>query len=206
MIRSLSFLSPGNFPDDDPCRVPGRRRAAHPARSARPRGDPDRPRARSGCPRSGSARAGRRTWTRWARSEYLGGPDTVIVSPGNVQRPRLQPHARGLVSRLWYGAASLSSVRWAAQAGLNLLTGSIARPGHRAVRQRRPRHPAAVPRLRAEPLFAADLVGPSGQIAGRLAADAAVQEVSELRAWLRCGGRTSTGVGAEGILVAYLSW
>jgi alkanesulfonate monooxygenase SsuD/methylene tetrahydromethanopterin reductase-like flavin-dependent oxidoreductase (luciferase family) len=49
----------------------------------------------------------------------------VIRSPGNVQRPRLQPHARGLTGRLWYGAASRSSVRWAAQAGLNLLTGNV---------------------------------------------------------------------------------
>jgi alkanesulfonate monooxygenase SsuD/methylene tetrahydromethanopterin reductase-like flavin-dependent oxidoreductase (luciferase family) len=59
------------------------------------------------------------------RGNYLGGPDTVIRSPGNVQRPRLQPHAEGLIDRLWYGAASRSSVHWAAQAGLNLLTGNI---------------------------------------------------------------------------------
>jgi alkanesulfonate monooxygenase SsuD/methylene tetrahydromethanopterin reductase-like flavin-dependent oxidoreductase (luciferase family) len=62
---------------------------------------------------------------RCLRGDYLGGPDTVIRSPGNVQRPRLQPHARGLVARLWYGAASLNSLRWAAGAGLNLLTGNI---------------------------------------------------------------------------------
>jgi alkanesulfonate monooxygenase SsuD/methylene tetrahydromethanopterin reductase-like flavin-dependent oxidoreductase (luciferase family) len=42
-----------------------------------------------------------------------------------VQRPRLQPHAKGLIDRLWYGAASRGSVHWAAQAGLNLLTGNI---------------------------------------------------------------------------------
>jgi alkanesulfonate monooxygenase SsuD/methylene tetrahydromethanopterin reductase-like flavin-dependent oxidoreductase (luciferase family) len=59
------------------------------------------------------------------RGDYLGVPDTVIRSPGNVQRPRLQPHAEGLVDRLWYGAASRRSVHWAAQAGLNLLTGNI---------------------------------------------------------------------------------
>jgi alkanesulfonate monooxygenase SsuD/methylene tetrahydromethanopterin reductase-like flavin-dependent oxidoreductase (luciferase family) len=59
------------------------------------------------------------------RGDYLGGPDTVIRSPGNVQRPRLQPHADGLIDRLWYGAASRGSVHWAAQAGLNLLTGNI---------------------------------------------------------------------------------
>ena len=59
------------------------------------------------------------------RGDYLGGPDTVIRSPGNMQRPRLQPHAEGLIDRLWYGAASRRSVHWAAQAGLNLLTGNI---------------------------------------------------------------------------------
>lgn len=37
------------------------------------------------------------------RGDYLGGPDTVIRSPGNMQRPRLQPHAEGLIDRLWYG-------------------------------------------------------------------------------------------------------
>lgn len=42
-----------------------------------------------------------------------------------MQRPRLQPHAAGLIDRLWYGAASRGSVRWAAQAGLNLLTGNF---------------------------------------------------------------------------------
>ncbi len=59
------------------------------------------------------------------RGDFIGGPDTVIRSPGNVQRPRLQPHAEGLVDRLWYGAASRGSVHWAAQAGLNLLSGNI---------------------------------------------------------------------------------
>ncbi|GAA2635757.1 LLM class flavin-dependent oxidoreductase [Dactylosporangium fulvum] len=59
------------------------------------------------------------------RGEFLGGPDTVIHSPGNVQRPRLQPYSKGLVDRLWYGGGSLRSVRWAGSAGLNLLTGNI---------------------------------------------------------------------------------
>jgi alkanesulfonate monooxygenase SsuD/methylene tetrahydromethanopterin reductase-like flavin-dependent oxidoreductase (luciferase family) len=57
--------------------------------------------------------------------DYLGGPDTVIQSPGNVQRPRLQPHNPGLVQRLWYGGGSLRSSRWAAEQGLNLLSGNI---------------------------------------------------------------------------------
>jgi alkanesulfonate monooxygenase SsuD/methylene tetrahydromethanopterin reductase-like flavin-dependent oxidoreductase (luciferase family) len=59
------------------------------------------------------------------RGDYIGSPETVIRSPGNVQRPRLQPHAEGLIDRLWYGAASRSSVHWAAHTGLNLLSGNI---------------------------------------------------------------------------------
>ncbi|MFJ4367783.1 LLM class flavin-dependent oxidoreductase [Streptomyces chartreusis] len=59
------------------------------------------------------------------RGDYLGGPDTVIHSPGNVQRPRLQPHNPGLARRIWYGGASLRSVRWAAENSLGLLTGNI---------------------------------------------------------------------------------
>ena len=59
------------------------------------------------------------------RGDYLGGPDTVIHSPGNVQRPRLQPHDPGLVERVWYGGGSLRSMRWAGEQGLNLLVGNI---------------------------------------------------------------------------------
>jgi len=59
------------------------------------------------------------------RGEYLGGPDTVIHSPGNVQRPRLQPHDPGLADRVWYGGGSLRSMHWAGEQGLNLLTGNI---------------------------------------------------------------------------------
>ncbi|MGW0948238.1 LLM class flavin-dependent oxidoreductase [Streptomyces sp. NPDC002623] len=59
------------------------------------------------------------------RGDHLGGPDTVIQSPGNTQRPRLQPHDPGLVDRIWYGAGSLRSARWAAGQGLNLLSGNI---------------------------------------------------------------------------------
>jgi alkanesulfonate monooxygenase SsuD/methylene tetrahydromethanopterin reductase-like flavin-dependent oxidoreductase (luciferase family) len=59
------------------------------------------------------------------RGDYLGGPDTVIHSPGNIQRPRLQPHNPDLVRRIWYGGGSPRSVRWAAEYGLNLLSGNI---------------------------------------------------------------------------------
>ncbi|MEU4311551.1 LLM class flavin-dependent oxidoreductase [Nocardia sp. NPDC024068] len=59
------------------------------------------------------------------RGDYLGDPDTVIHSPGNTQRPRLQPHSPGLADRLWYGGGSTRSVRWAGENGLNLLSGNI---------------------------------------------------------------------------------
>ncbi|MFF3611871.1 LLM class flavin-dependent oxidoreductase [Streptomyces sp. NPDC002580] len=59
------------------------------------------------------------------RGDYLGGPDTVIQSPGNTQRPRLQPHNPDLVNRIWYGGSRLRSTLWAAENGLNLLSGNI---------------------------------------------------------------------------------
>ncbi|HVV07806.1 LLM class flavin-dependent oxidoreductase [Amycolatopsis sp.] len=59
------------------------------------------------------------------RGDYLGDEHTVIHSPGNTQRPRLQPHDPGLTDRIWYGGGSLRSIRWAAGRGLNLLTGNV---------------------------------------------------------------------------------
>jgi alkanesulfonate monooxygenase SsuD/methylene tetrahydromethanopterin reductase-like flavin-dependent oxidoreductase (luciferase family) len=38
---------------------------------------------------------------------------------------RVEPHSPGLASRIWYGAASLGSARWAGEQGLNLLTSSV---------------------------------------------------------------------------------
>ncbi|NAZ88428.1 LLM class flavin-dependent oxidoreductase [Kineococcus indalonis] len=38
---------------------------------------------------------------------------------------QVQPHAAGLVRRVWYGAASTRSARWAGENGLNLLTSSV---------------------------------------------------------------------------------
>ncbi|MFQ1003942.1 LLM class flavin-dependent oxidoreductase [Modestobacter sp. SSW1-42] len=38
---------------------------------------------------------------------------------------RVQPHAAGLRSRLWYGGASLRSAQWAGENGLNFLTSSV---------------------------------------------------------------------------------
>ncbi|MEV6209334.1 LLM class flavin-dependent oxidoreductase [Kitasatospora sp. NPDC051914] len=38
---------------------------------------------------------------------------------------RVQPHAQGLAARMWYGAGSLGSARWAGENGMNLLTSSV---------------------------------------------------------------------------------
>ncbi|AIJ24533.1 LLM class flavin-dependent oxidoreductase [Amycolatopsis methanolica] len=38
---------------------------------------------------------------------------------------RVQPHSPGLGRRLWYGAGSLGSARWAGENGMNLLTSSV---------------------------------------------------------------------------------
>lgn len=59
------------------------------------------------------------------RGDHLGGLDTVIHSPGNVQRPRLQPYSPGLSGRIWYGGGSLRSARWAGESNLSLLSGNI---------------------------------------------------------------------------------
>jgi alkanesulfonate monooxygenase SsuD/methylene tetrahydromethanopterin reductase-like flavin-dependent oxidoreductase (luciferase family) len=56
---------------------------------------------------------------------FLGDDDTVIHSPGNTQRPRLQPYSEGLRDRIWYGAGSARSTDWAAASGVNLVVGNI---------------------------------------------------------------------------------
>lgn len=38
---------------------------------------------------------------------------------------RIEPHSPGLAARVWYGAGSLSSARWAGEHGLNLLSSSV---------------------------------------------------------------------------------
>ncbi|MCF1445534.1 LLM class flavin-dependent oxidoreductase [Agrobacterium vitis] len=59
------------------------------------------------------------------RSDYLGGEDTRLKTPFGPQRPRLQPHAKGLIDRIWYGGGSIASARWAGSNGLNLLIGNV---------------------------------------------------------------------------------
>lgn len=41
---------------------------------------------------------------------------------------RVEPHSAGLRQRLWYGAGSLNSARWAGEHGFNLLTSSVVFP------------------------------------------------------------------------------
>jgi alkanesulfonate monooxygenase SsuD/methylene tetrahydromethanopterin reductase-like flavin-dependent oxidoreductase (luciferase family) len=38
---------------------------------------------------------------------------------------RIEPHSPGLAARVWYGAGSLDSARWAGEHGLNLLSSSV---------------------------------------------------------------------------------
>ncbi|PRH84828.1 LLM class flavin-dependent oxidoreductase [Labrys okinawensis] len=59
------------------------------------------------------------------RGHYLGAPDSLIDIPGGRIRPRLQPYAKGLVERLWYGGGSLRSAEWAGRSGFNLLMGNV---------------------------------------------------------------------------------
>jgi alkanesulfonate monooxygenase SsuD/methylene tetrahydromethanopterin reductase-like flavin-dependent oxidoreductase (luciferase family) len=40
---------------------------------------------------------------------------------------RVQPHAKGLAGRMWYGGASLRSAQWAGENGMNLLASSVVR-------------------------------------------------------------------------------
>ncbi|SDY72160.1 Flavin-dependent oxidoreductase, luciferase family (includes alkanesulfonate monooxygenase SsuD and methylene tetrahydromethanopterin reductase) [Variovorax sp. YR266] len=55
----------------------------------------------------------------------LGDDQTFVESAGGRVRPRVQPHAPGLIDRLWYGGGSLRSVEWAGRNGFNLLLGNV---------------------------------------------------------------------------------
>ncbi|CDZ67335.1 LLM class flavin-dependent oxidoreductase [Neorhizobium galegae] len=57
--------------------------------------------------------------------KYLGNGETYVISPGNRQQARLQPFAKGLGDRVWYGGGSLRSSEWAGRTGLNLMIGSL---------------------------------------------------------------------------------
>lgn len=59
------------------------------------------------------------------RGHYLGDDSTFIKTPFGPQRPRLQPYAKGLIDRIWYGGGSQRSAEWAGRNGFNLLTGNV---------------------------------------------------------------------------------
>ncbi|NLR97893.1 LLM class flavin-dependent oxidoreductase [Rhizobium sp. P38BS-XIX] len=59
------------------------------------------------------------------RGTYIGDQKTVIKTPFGPQRPRLQPYAKGLIDRIWYGGGSLRSAEWAGRSGFNLLIGNV---------------------------------------------------------------------------------
>jgi alkanesulfonate monooxygenase SsuD/methylene tetrahydromethanopterin reductase-like flavin-dependent oxidoreductase (luciferase family) len=141
---------------------------------------------------------------------------------------RVQPHAPGLASRLWYGGGSLRSARWAGEHGMNFLTSSVVKAEESLpadfeqiqlahIRAFRAHHPdgerarvsqglVVIPTDSATPaqagkyreyaakrtprtltpqgparmMFAPDIVGTSGEIAERLSAHAAFQEIDEV--------------------------
>lgn len=59
------------------------------------------------------------------KSNAVGDETTFIKTPFGPQRPRLQPHARGLTDRIWYGGGSLRSAVWAGRNSFNLLIGNV---------------------------------------------------------------------------------
>ncbi|MDO9398981.1 MAG: LLM class flavin-dependent oxidoreductase, partial [Herbiconiux sp.] len=61
------------------------------------------------------------------RSFLAGTPVSDFSGRSGIEEysSRVEPHAPGLASRLWYGAASTASARWAGENGFNLLTSSV---------------------------------------------------------------------------------
>ncbi|WDS36622.1 LLM class flavin-dependent oxidoreductase [Pseudoxanthomonas sp.] len=57
----------------------------------------------------------------------LGTEEVRVGNAASLYRPRLQPFAPGLAQRVWYGAGSLESARWAGLHGLHLLLGNVNR-------------------------------------------------------------------------------
>lgn len=57
--------------------------------------------------------------------QFFGDDETYVISPGNRQRPRVQPTSPQLLHRLWYGGNSHRSIQWAAENQFNLLIGNL---------------------------------------------------------------------------------
>ena len=62
------------------------------------------------------------------RGEPIGDDAVYTRNAAGLHRARLEPFARGLVDRLWYGGGSLRSIEWAARNGFNLLIGNVTQP------------------------------------------------------------------------------
>jgi alkanesulfonate monooxygenase SsuD/methylene tetrahydromethanopterin reductase-like flavin-dependent oxidoreductase (luciferase family) len=60
---------------------------------------------------------------RWIRGDAA--TDFSGVEGIEVFSDRVQPHSSGLAGRMWYGAASLRSARWAGENAMNLLASSV---------------------------------------------------------------------------------
>ncbi|MEG0186370.1 MAG: LLM class flavin-dependent oxidoreductase, partial [Stenotrophomonas sp.] len=61
------------------------------------------------------------------RGGPLGTAEAEVGNAATRYRPRLQPHAPGLVNRVWYGAGSLQSAHETGAQGLHLLLGNVNR-------------------------------------------------------------------------------
>jgi alkanesulfonate monooxygenase SsuD/methylene tetrahydromethanopterin reductase-like flavin-dependent oxidoreductase (luciferase family) len=59
------------------------------------------------------------------KGRYLGTEETRLETPFGLIRPRLNPFAKGLVNRIWYGGGSLRSAEWAGRQGVHLLIGNV---------------------------------------------------------------------------------
>ncbi|GIH15608.1 LLM class flavin-dependent oxidoreductase [Rugosimonospora africana] len=60
--------------------------------------------------------------------DFVGGePATGVSGTEGFETfsDRVQPHAPGLIRRMWYGGASLRSAQWAGENGMNFLTSSV---------------------------------------------------------------------------------
>jgi alkanesulfonate monooxygenase SsuD/methylene tetrahydromethanopterin reductase-like flavin-dependent oxidoreductase (luciferase family) len=69
------------------------------------------------------------SYERVSRLLRLVAGETAAPLPGSIGfeqfSSRVEPHSPGLRSRMWYGAGSLASAKWAGEHGVNLLTSSV---------------------------------------------------------------------------------
>jgi hypothetical protein len=147
MIRSLSFLSPGNFPDDDP--YAGLEETLRLFELGEQLGFDG-------------------AWIRQRHLEHGVSAAAVFLAAATQRTQRVQLGTAVIP----IGYESPFRLADSADRGTRQRYQAYARSRHERT---------LAPHGERGTLFAADLVGPADQIAERLAADVAVQEVSELR-------------------------